>query len=165
MNTMNFNSTIGQETAALGYALLVGAVMGFYYDLFRIIRRIFRPGYAMILALDIFFWLTAAVGVFFGSVVIYGGQLRILFVAGVLAGWGLYAATIGGLLMAVIDGAFKVLGWIFRVIRRKVFSPAARVVYPLFKGAKRHITEFLYKKTENMVRKRKKEPSNQQIAS
>ena len=124
---MDFTGNIALEAAALGKALLAGAALGIYYDLFRILRRVFHFGYAMILGQDLIFWLTGAVGVFFGSVVVYGGQLRILFVLTALAGWGIYAATIGSILMAVVDFVLRLLnrvcGFLFKHAIEPLFAP------------------------------------------
>ena len=76
------------RAAILGEGLLTGAVMGIYYDFFRIIRRIIRCRYANIVGQDIFFWVTSAFFVFFTMIKLNGGQVRILFVLMVLAGWG-----------------------------------------------------------------------------
>ena len=58
-----------------------------------------------------------------------GGQLRIVFVLVTLAGWGIYAATVGSLLMAVVD---MVLGWLKRLfgwLKKRVLKPiGARAV-------------------------------------
>lgn len=120
---MGFTGNIGLEAAALGKALLVGVALGIYYDLFRILRRVFHFGYAMILGQDLLFWLTGAVGVFFGSVVVYEGQLRILFVLAVFGGWGIYAATAGTLVITVVDFLLRVLRRVFRFLFRHTIQP------------------------------------------
>lgn len=165
MNTMGFTGDIGREAAALGYALLAGAAMGVYYDLFRILRRIFPFGYAMILAQDLFFWLTAAVGIFFCSIIVYEGQLRILFVMGALAGWGLYGATVGAAVMAVADTVIRAVRWLFSFFERRLLSPLRRRTLSLFTRAKGRITGVLGNMVRFFVKKKKKRSQNRQIAS
>lgn len=92
-----------EQTLTVGQALLAGVVMGIYYDLFRIIRRIFVCSYATIIAQDLFFWVTSAVGMFYFCIWCTGGILRVIFVLAALIGWGIYAATVGAALMAVVE--------------------------------------------------------------
>ncbi len=96
------SQTTLEGTLTLGQAVLTGAVMGVYYDVFRILRRIFRFGYATIAAQDVFFFVTSAFGVFFAGTYFTGGTIRISFVAAVLLGWGIYATTAGALLLLVV---------------------------------------------------------------
>lgn len=99
---MGMGSMPLEQSMTVGQALLTGVIMGVYYDLFRIIRRIIPCGYASIVAQDVFFWVTSAVGVFFVCIWCTGGILRIIFVLAVLLGWGTYSATVGMLFV----GAF-----------------------------------------------------------
>lgn len=124
MSGFGFTGDLGLEAAAFGKALLTGAALGLYYDCYRILRRVFRFGYAMVFAQDVIFWLTGAVGVFFASVVVSGGQLRIFFVLTALAGWGIYAATAGSVLMAAVDAAVGLLRVLFAGVNRKLIAPS-----------------------------------------
>jgi len=99
------NSLSLEQTLTVGQALLTGVAMGIYYDLFRIIRRIFACSYATIIAQDLFFWVTSAIGVFYFCIWCTGGILRVIFVLAALAGWGIYAATAGAVLLALVDRA------------------------------------------------------------
>ena len=123
MTGIGITGDLALETAFFGQALLTGAALGVYYDLYRILRRLFRFGYAMIIGQDILFWLTGAVGVFFASAVATGGQLRIVFVLAAMAGWGIYAATIGSLLMKVADMVTGLLRKLLSVVNKKTVKP------------------------------------------
>ncbi len=160
---MGFTGNIRLEAEALGWALLTGAVLGGYYDLFRILRRVFPFGYAMILGQDILFWLSSAVGVFFGSMVVYQGQLRLLFVCAALAGWGIYAATVGSLVMSVADGIISVIKKLCAVLFRRVLSPLFNRMRSAFEKIQSRnmlviikIKSKFRKKKEEYARKKKK---------
>lgn len=118
-----YNPEIAFESAALGKALLTGAVMGVYYDVFRIIRRIIRCSYANILAQDLFFWVTSAVFVFFVTIKINGGVVRYIFIAAVLGGWIFYMMTIGALVMSLVDVLVRFARKIFAGLHNKCISP------------------------------------------
>lgn len=118
-----YDPTFASETAALGEALLTGAVLGVYYDVFRIIRRIIRCGYATIVGQDIFFWTTSAIFVFFTCIRLNNGVLRVIFVAAALGGWGLYMATLGSLVMLAADFLVKLFRRAAAGIHKTVFVP------------------------------------------
>jgi len=153
---MGFTGNIRLEAEALGWALLTGAALGVYYDLFRILRRVFPFGYAMIVGQDIFFWLSGAVGVFFGSVVVYQGQLRILFVLAALIGWGIYAATVGALLMTVADGIIGCTKKISRLMYNKLIFPLVAPAKSLLRRFN-PATLFANIKKSSKIRKKKEE--------
>jgi len=160
---MGFTGNIKLEAEALGWALLTGAALGVYYDLFRIIRRVFPFGYAMILGQDILFWLSGAIGVFFGSIVVYQGQLRILFVCAALVGWGIYAATIGSLVMSIADSIISVIKKLSIIIFRKVLKPFLNRLHIAVEGIRSRsmlvnikIKSKFRKKKEEYARKKKK---------
>lgn len=158
MSEMSFNSDLGTEAAVFGYALLTGAALGVYYDLYRILRRIFRCGYAMIVAQDILFWVTGAIGVFFSSMIATGGRLRIFYVLTALVGWGIYAATLGRLLMKLVDGVVRVVGGLLSLLNRVLVRP----VWNRLKGTAQNICAVFREKisriTINLRKKREKIP-------
>lgn len=118
-----YNPEIAFEAAAFGKALLTGAVMGIYYDVFRIIRRIIRCSYANILAQDLFFWATSAVFVFFVTIKINGGIVRYIFIAAVLGGWIFYIMTVGVFVMSVVDFFVRIARGIAFGLHNKLISP------------------------------------------
>ena len=88
---------------ALGYMLLAGAAMGVFYDVFRVIRRLFRLSSSMVLAQDVFFFCVSAVFVFFTGITVSGGRMRLSYALTALAGWLLYAMSAGTLVMFIAD--------------------------------------------------------------
>ena len=158
MNVPGFTGDLGLEAAALGKALLTGAALGLYYDLYRILRRLFHFGYAMILAQDVIFWVSGAVGVFFASVVVSGGQLRIFFVLTALVGWGIYAATVGSLLMMVVDAVVGVLRAIFRTLKKRLLVPVFTRIKAASAGLFLSVKRLICRIKPNLRKKREKIP-------
>ena len=89
--------------AVLGRVLLIGAAMGAYYDVFRALRRVFRFSYAAVCAQDVFFFVSSSIAAFFCCIWINDGLVRASFIIAMFAGWAVYAATVGAVLMAVLD--------------------------------------------------------------
>ena len=71
-----------------------GMVIGLVYDLNRMIRRISKPGRWIVGALDLLFWLMAAVIVFAVLYFANNGEIRLYNFIGLAMGWSLYLLTI-----------------------------------------------------------------------
>ena len=136
-----YSPEIIAETATLGKALITGAVLGIYYDVFRIIRRIAPCNYANILTQDLFFWTTSAVVVFFVTIKLNGGVVRYIFIAAVLGGWAFYMLTLGSLVMAAT-------GFIIRMGRKFLAGLHNKCVLPIVKSIKKFCVK---QKTEKSV--------------
>lgn len=118
-----YSPEIISESATLGKALLTGVVLGVYYDVFRIIRRIIPCNYANILAQDLFFWTTSAVFVFFVTIKLNGGVVRYIFIAAVLGGWVFYMLTFGAIVMAAVNFIVRVSSKMFTGLHNKCIIP------------------------------------------
>lgn len=95
--------SLAREFAALGYAALTGLAMGVFYDIFRIIRRVFRCNYATVVSQDLFFWMTSAVCVFFAAIITGDGIVRVNYVAGTLITALLYCMTLGSVIVGAVS--------------------------------------------------------------
>ena len=107
-------------------ALAAGIVMGVYYDVFRLLRRIVHFSRISVALQDIVFWLSSAVFIFFVCVRLNNGYIRIYFVIFALAGWGLYFATLGRLIFAFFDVIIKALRCVFENVKNHIISVFAK---------------------------------------
>ena len=99
--------------ASMLQALAAGLVMGVYYDVFRLLRRIIRFQRFWVAVQDMIFWLSSAIGLFFVCIALNNGFIRIYFILLALGGWGLYYLVAGRCVFAVID-------WIIKFFRRTI---------------------------------------------
>lgn len=100
--------TAGQSAAFL-LMLACGLEIGLAYDLLRLLRRLFRPGVMLSLALDLLFG-AAAAGLLIASLLkALDGELRLYALMGALAGFLLYGATLSRLLEALLKCAARQL--------------------------------------------------------
>ena len=72
-----------------------GFLLGAYYDVFRILRCILRPGTVRVFWQDILFFVTAAPLVFLFALVVADGVVRLYLFAGLVAGFFAYRYTVG----------------------------------------------------------------------
>ena len=146
------------QAILLGQAVIVGIAVGMFYDVFRIIRRIFPPSYSTIIAQDVIFWLVSAIAVFFTAIWWGRGVVRIYFILCVLACALIYCITIGAAVVwavsRVISAVKKSALWVWT----KIFAP---IIATLHNVAARVATAMKKKENEKIHKKlRKNEKSS-----
>lgn len=122
--------TVGQQSSGLLWAVCAGFLMGVYYDCFRALRLIFKCGKTAVIIQDLLFWISSAVIIFFVSIAVNGGYVRIYFILAVLLSWGLYFFTLGHAVMFMVNivviGIKRVIGLVFKWLIRPVTRGADR---------------------------------------
>ncbi len=93
----------------------MGFLLGAYYDVFRILRQVLRPGAVRVFWQDILFFITAALMTFLFALAITDGVLRLYLFAGLVAGFFAYRYTVGRAAVRLVTAA---IGWLSRLGRR-----------------------------------------------
>lgn len=93
----------------------MGFLLGAYYDVFRILRCILRPGAVRVFWQDMLYFLTAAPLVFLFALAVNDGVMRLYLFAGLVAGFFAYRYTVG---RAVVCFVTAVIRWLSRMGRR-----------------------------------------------
>lgn len=70
------NGTVLQQFVLLFIDLAVGVGVGFLFDCYRVLRRLFRPGWLVTQVADFFFWVCCAVLTFRVFFVVTGGEVN-----------------------------------------------------------------------------------------
>lgn len=94
--------------------LLAGSLAGLFWDFYRVVRGRARPrGWAEDGG-DLVFWLVLATLV--GAALFFGnwGELRLYVAVGLAAGVGLYFGLASPVCLALLQGFFDLLAWVFR---------------------------------------------------
>ena len=112
--------TAGQSAAFL-LMLACGLRLGLLYDVFRLLRRLFQPGFLLSLALDLLFGAAAAWLICASLLRALEGELRLYALMGALCGFILYGATLSRLLVALARRAASGLRWLGRALERQKF--------------------------------------------
>ncbi len=119
--------TMGFTNAEQLYELFLSGGMGFllgvYYDIFRIVRRLLHPSKIAVFFQDCFFFSSAAVLVFLFSLSMTDGVVRWYVLFGVFCGFMSYRYTVGRGLMRCILAVCRILKRGYRVLHRLVFHP------------------------------------------
>lgn len=99
-------SHIISENIFLLYSLLMGVLVTFVYDLFRILRRVIPHNWIFISLEDILFWMGCGVSVFLLMQRESNGMLRWFAVLGALTGMLLYRKCLGRYLVEILSRFF-----------------------------------------------------------
>ncbi|MBC8569802.1 spore cortex biosynthesis protein YabQ [Zongyangia hominis] len=115
---------LSQQTQVFLYACLIGAGLGAFYDVFRMIRLAVKNSAVIVFIEDALFFAVCALVTFFYMMQAMGGQLRFFILLGEFLGAVIYYFTIGALVMKIskliIRGIKAVLHFLFRIFIRPI---------------------------------------------
>lgn len=115
------------ETAILGVAI------AFFFDLTRVLRKVFvHKNYAVQIE-DALFWIVASFGVLYFILNYAYGQIRFFYLIGILLGMILYFNTLSPFIINILTRLFKVIIKIFIYILNCIY----KLFYPLVVLSKR----------------------------
>lgn len=118
---------LSTQLYAFGIVLLAGVSLGLFFDLFRVIRGILRPGAISTSLLDLIFWVLITPLLILYLLLANWGELRFYVLAGLALGFLFYRLLLSGivisLLLFLVDIVFAVLNFLFTAIIRMVMFP------------------------------------------
>lgn len=127
------------------HSFLFGIFLTWFYDLFRILRRVISHGIFWISVEDMIFWISASLGIFLLLYYENNGAFRWFAVFGAGAGMFLYKKTVSewwvrivsGLICCILRIAGMILKTLFapvRIVGRKVRTLGRRLIRRLKKA-------------------------------
>ena len=147
------------------YALLGGAAVGIFFDVFRAVRQYFRSGAFSVGVQDLLFWLFTALSVFLFLYRFNFGQPRSYIFCGIFLGGLFYHLAIGPYAVKLFLFLFRIVGRFFRFLRALLLlplrflgyllRPVRRFLGRIFRFSRRRITAFWVRNT-SFVKKIKK---------
>ncbi|MCX7780140.1 MAG: spore cortex biosynthesis protein YabQ [Negativicutes bacterium] len=102
------------QATAFGLLMLTGALLGFIFDLYRVLQGIRRPSNVMTMAADVVYWIAATVIV--GGALLYtnGGEMRLYVIIALLSGAGVYFRLLSRLAVRL---TILLLRWVSLIMR------------------------------------------------
>ncbi|MBR5540209.1 MAG: spore cortex biosynthesis protein YabQ [Clostridia bacterium] len=119
----------------------MGFLLGAYYDVFRILRHVLRPGVVHVFWQDILFFITAALMTFLFALAIADGALRVYLFAGLVAGFFAYRYTVGRAVVRLVAAIIALLSRLGRLLHTAIAVPSGALG-----GVYRKITKKVRKK-------------------
>ena len=101
--------SMGNQALIFLITAVVGFFIGFIYDIFRIIRKLFKHKIILTQIEDILFWIVVSLFMFFVMLSNNYAQIRAFNVLGAALGALLYFLTAGRLVMAMSDAVIRFL--------------------------------------------------------
>lgn len=114
---------IAGEGVFMLHSFLLGVIITFIYDLFRIFRRIIPHGWFLLSLEDLVFWVLATAGIFYMLYYENNGMFRWFSVIGAGAGMFLYKKTLSSALVNFVSGAVNKLIALLGRILWKLSAP------------------------------------------
>lgn len=114
---------IAGEGVFMLHSFLLGVIITFIYDLFRIFRRIIPHGWFLLSLEDLVFWVLATAGIFYMLYYENNGMFRWFSVIGAGAGMFLYKKTLSTVLVNFVSGAVNKLIALIGKILWKLSAP------------------------------------------
>ena len=118
---------IAGEGVFMLHSFLLGVIITFIYDLFRIFRRIIPHGWFLLSLEDLVFWVLATAGIFYMLYYENNGMFRWFSVIGAGTGMFLYKKTLSAALVNLVSGAVnKLIALIGKILWKLCARRAAR---------------------------------------
>ncbi|MBP2655860.1 MAG: yabQ [Firmicutes bacterium] len=113
--------------------ILAGVILGVVFDVYRVMRGVFRPRWIVTSVTDLFYWLLATAIVFVTLIAGNGGEVRFYVFLGLVSGVAVYYRLLS-------KRAIGILIWLVRCVVR-VFNGTKRmllmyIIAPVLWGAK-----------------------------
>jgi spore cortex biosynthesis protein YabQ len=120
--------------------VVVGVVVGLFYDFFRVLRKTAPHGYLAVQLEDLFFWLAVTVLVFYYMLHRNYGEIRFFSLLGMGVGVVLYFVTVSRFIVkisvAIVEYLKKVIAAVVRIILLPLRLLFAFVFPPAKKAAR-----------------------------
>ena len=147
--------SVSHQIYVFAMMILAGGGAGLLFDLFRVWRKIVRPGRVSTGISDMLFWILAGIGLFSVVYNVNNGELRWFEFMGILIGALIYFLVFSHICITVFNGIAQILAkitllilkivltplvFLYKMIKRPVLwiaQPIKRMFFKLGVGAKR----------------------------
>ena len=120
--------TIAGQTWMFLSSIVLGALLGMCYDIFRIIRiAVYNPP-SVVVAEDVLFAGICTASTFLFFIMMDCGQIRMFVLIGEVVGFTLYYCTVGAFIIGVSRRIIAGVKWVFQTIWRLLIAPVWRLV-------------------------------------
>ena len=97
------------------FFFIIGIIIGFIFDIFRVIRKSFKTTDFITLIEDIIFLLISSILIIGGIIKINGGEVRFYLFLGIFLGGLIYSLTISNLYVIIFYEFVKICKKIFKI--------------------------------------------------
>lgn len=120
---MQFQIYAPDQLLVFAKALLLGASLGLFYDVFRILRIAIKSHSIIIFFEDILFFVLAAILTFLFIFNVNSGVVRWFIFLGIIVGFALYYITVGKLVIKISEIIINIFKSIFKFLWGLLIKP------------------------------------------
>ncbi len=124
------------EVDLFGISILLGMIIGCFYDIFEAIRNSIKHKNVFIAIEDFIFWIVTTYIVFYTFYKFNYGQLRSYVFMGIFIGLAIYKFTLSKLIIMLLTFIFKIITTIFKVLGKLIVVPSRNLCKNAYKALK-----------------------------
>lgn len=140
-----YSLSLAQQTKGFLMSLGFGFIMGFFYDVFRIIRISISRSKAAFVVFDILYCIFLCFCTFLFFLTVNEGELRVYLLLGEAIGFAVYYFSLGAVIFSVSEKIIlfikRTLRWIFKIISypfRKLFEILGKFFSKILKKSRKN---------------------------
>ena len=158
-----FSFTVAQELYQFGVSLLLGAALGVFYDIFRILRVAIPSGKVLVFIEDTLFFVSAAFLAFQVILQSGGAYVGIYMVLGMILGFVIYYFTFGVIVFRLAHAIIGGIKFVISFIGKRILLPIGRLLLAILRQLVRPLCwvgALLYRQIKKVLPKCKKALQN-----
>lgn len=128
--------SLSQQLFSFVSSIILGAILGIVYELFRTVRSLFGGGTVTVFIQDVLFWIISAFITYTFFLIFTNGTVRIFVIIGMLIGFYIYLKTFG-----------RIIAFLFR----QIFRPVKFLCSHIFKLIKKLFTLIFSHKNNKII--------------
>lgn len=142
--SLSYQATLFLSTIA------IGGILGFLYDIFRILRITFPHPNFLIQLEDAVYWVLVVLTMFLFMLHKNYGEIRFFSVCGAFLGMLLYFFTLSLLVMAISGAVVSAIKWLLRLFLEILWTPFS-LLLKVFRRPAKKMQQFASKKSKKML--------------
>lgn len=120
---------IENQVTVFLWTIMIGAILGFVFDFFRILRRKGNTKDIMVYLQDVMFWLIVTIVIIVSTFLINDGELRGYMLFGYILGAVFYILLFSNFIRKTFSFLFDSIEKIFKVIAGKVSNVVKKIKF------------------------------------
>ncbi len=120
---------IENQVTVFLWTIMIGAILGFVFDFFRILRRKGNTKDIMVYLQDVVFWLIVTIVIIVSTFLINDGELRGYMLFGYILGAVFYILLFSNFIRKTFSFLFDSIEKIFKVIAGKVSNVVKKIKF------------------------------------
>lgn len=120
---------IENQVTVFLWTILIGAILGFVFDFFRILRRKGNTKDILVYLQDVVFWLIVTIVIIVSTFLINDGELRGYMLFGYILGAVFYILLFSNFIRKIFSALFDGIEKVFKIIAQKISKTVKKIKF------------------------------------